>query len=175
MSYRQAAERFSVMQCMNHTVKERQRTWRLLKTTTREDRPRTRFAIQQPFSTANMLRSRWIVNGCIIRRAVNKRLNNARFHARRTLLQKTSQKSKLKWARDHMGWNVRSWQRVHWSDENSYLLNPVDGRVRAWRPINTAFQQEHIVGTTAFGGGGVTVWGSFSLTCKIDLYVLDGI
>jgi hypothetical protein len=27
--------------------------------------------------------------------------------------------------------------------------------------------------TTAFGGGGVTVWGCFSLT-KLDLYVLDG-
>jgi hypothetical protein len=31
-----------------------------------------------------------------------------------------------------------------------------------------------IVGTTAFGGGGFTVWGCFSLNCKIDLYVIDG-
>ena len=73
-----------------------------------------------------------------------------------------------------MGWNVRSWQRVHWSDESRFLLNPVDGHVRVWRQRNTAFQQENIVGTTAFGGGGVTVSGCFSLTCKIDLYVLDG-
>jgi hypothetical protein len=29
-----------------------------------------------------------------------------------------------------------------------------------------------IVGTTAFGG--FTVWGCFSLNCKLDLYVLDG-
>ena len=50
-----------------------------------------------------------------------------------------------------MGWNVRSWQRVHWSDESSLLLNPVDGRLRVWR-------QEYIVGTTAFGGGGVIVY-----------------
>ena len=28
--------------------------------------------------------------------------------------------------------------------------------------------------TTAFGGAGVTVWGCFSLNCKLDLYVLDG-
>jgi hypothetical protein len=42
-----------------------------------------------------------------------------------------------------------------------------------WRPRNTTFQQEHIVGTTAFGGGGFTVWGCFSLNCKIDLYVID--
>ena len=31
------------------------------------------------------------------------------------------------------------------------------------------------MGTTAFGGGGVTVWGCFSLNCKFDLYVLDEI
>ena len=52
-------------------------------------------------------------------------------------------------------------------------LIPVDGRVRVWRQRNTAFQQEHIVGTTAFGSGGNTVWGCFSLSCKLDLYVID--
>ena len=31
-----------------------------------------------------------------------------------------------------------------------------------------------VLGTTAFGVGGVTVWGCFSLNCKLDLYVLDG-
>ena len=30
------------------------------------------------------------------------------------------------------------------------------------------------MGTIAFGGGGVTVWGCFSFDCKLDLYVLDG-
>ena len=30
------------------------------------------------------------------------------------------------------------------------------------------------MGTTLFGGGGFTVWGCFSLNCKLDLYVLDG-
>ena len=63
---------------------------------------------------------------------------------------------------------------MHWSDESRFMLNPVDGRIRVWRQRNTAFLQEHIVGTTAFGGGGFTVWGCFSLNCKLDLYVLDG-
>jgi hypothetical protein len=31
------------------------------------------------------------------------------------------------------------------------------------------------VSTTAFGRGGFTDWGCFSLNCKIDLYVIDGI
>jgi len=79
MSYRQIAERFNVShlvivrlkQCVNQTgsVKERQRTGKPLKTTPREDRLLKRLARQQPFSTANTLRSRWIVNGRISRRS----------------------------------------------------------------------------------------------------------
>ena len=56
----------------------------------------------------------------------------------------------------------------------SFLSNPIDGYVRVSRSRNTTFQQEHIVGTTTFGGGGFTVWWCFSLNCKIDLYVIDG-
>jgi hypothetical protein len=39
--------------------------------------------------------------------------------------------------------------------------------------VCTSFQDNHILGTTAFGGGGVNVWGCFSFDCKLDLYVLD--
>ena len=54
------------------------------------------------------------------------------------------------------------------------MLRPTDGRARVWRQRNTSFQDNHILGTTAFGGRGVTVWGCFSFDCKLDLYVLDG-
>lgn len=188
LSYRQTAERFNVshsvivrlLQRVGETgdVKERHRTGRPVKTTPREDRLLKRLARRDPFSTANTLRNHWIVNGRISRRTVNRRLNNARLHARRPIkrpqLTVRHKTARLQWARDHMGWNVRSWQRVHWSDESRFLLKPVDGRVRVWRPRNTAFHQNHILGTTAFGGGGVTVWGCFSLNCKLDLFVLDG-
>jgi hypothetical protein len=43
-----------------------------------------------------------------------------------------------------------------------------------WCQRNTSFQDNHMLGTTAFGGGGVTVSGCFSFDCKLDLYVLDG-
>jgi transposase len=49
------------------------------------------------------------------------------------------------------------------------LLRPTDGRARVWRQRNTSFQDNHMLGTTAFGGGGVTVWGCFSFDCKLDL------
>jgi len=94
----------------------------------------------------------------------------ARIPIKRPLRHKTA---RLQWTRDHMGWNIRSRQRVHSSDESRCLLNPVNGRIRVWRPKKKVLQQEHIVGTTAFGGGGVTIWGRFSLNCKLDLYVPD--
>ena len=131
---RQTAERFNVIhsvivrlkQRVNQTrsVKERQRTERSLKMTPREDRFLKRFARQQPFSTTNTLQSQWIVNGRISRRTVNRHLNCARFRARRpikrlllTICHKTV---KLQWARDHMGCNIMSWNRVHWSDESRF-------------------------------------------------------
>ena len=55
-----------------------------------------------------------------------------------------------------------------------FLLRPTDGSASVWRQRNTSFQDNHILGTTAFGGGGVSLWGCFSFDCKLDLYVLDG-
>ena len=189
MFYRQTAEWFSVShsiivrmkQRVNHiwSEKERQRTGRPLKTTPRGDIPIKGLGRKQPFSTVNTLRNRLIVNGRISRWTVNIHLNNAWLSAmrpiKRRLLTIRYKTAILQWACNHMGWNIRSWQKVHWSDASRFLLNPVDGRlVRVLRPRNTAFQQEHIVGTTAFGGSGVTVWGCSSLNCTLDLYLLDG-
>ena len=81
--------------------------------------------------------------------------------------------ARFDWSHDHLGWTIHTWRRVHWSDESCFLLRPTDGRARVWCQRNTSFQDNHILGTTAFGGGGVTVWGCFSFDCKLDLYVLD--
>jgi hypothetical protein len=70
---------------------------------------------------------------------------------------------------DHLRWNIRNWQNIHWSDESRFLLRPVDGRMRVWRQINTAYNENNIFPTSAFCSGGVTVWGCFSLRCKLDL------
>jgi transposase len=131
---RQTAERFNVShsvsvrlkQRVNQTgsVKERQRTESSLKMTPREDRLLKRLARQLPFSTTHTLRSQWIVNGRISRRIVNRRLNSTRFRVRkpikRSLLTICHKTARLQWARDHMGWNIRSWKRVDWSDESRF-------------------------------------------------------
>ena len=63
---------------------------------------------------------------------------------------------------------------VHWPDESRSLLCPTVGRAKVWRPRSTSFQENHILGTTAFGGVGVTPCGCFSFDGKLDLNVLDG-
>jgi hypothetical protein len=82
--------------------------------------------------------------------------------------------ARFDWSHDHLRWTICTWWRVHWSDKSRFLLRPTGGRARVWRQRNTSFQDNHILGTTAFGSGGVTVWGYFSFDCKLDLYVLDG-
>ena len=184
MSYIKTAEQFNVShsvivrlkQRLNQTgsVKECQRTRKPLKTTPKEDRLLKRLARQWPFSTANTLRSRWIVNRRISRRTLNRRLTNTKFRANASATDNTPQNNQALMGTWPYGMEyqvVTESALVVWK---LFLLTPVDGRVRLWRPRNTAFLQEHIVCTTAFGGYGVTVWGWFALKCKLDLYVLGG-
>jgi transposase len=110
-------------------VTDHPRTGRPRKTTPREDRLISRRARQWPFSTAGARP--------IKRPQLTLRHRHARFD----------------WSHDHLGWTIRTWRRVHWSDESSFLLRPTDGRARVWRQRNTSFQDNHILGTTAFGGG----------------------
>jgi hypothetical protein len=36
--------------------------------------------------------------------------------------------ARFDWSHDHLGWTIRTWRRVHWSDESRFLLRPTDGR-----------------------------------------------
>ena len=120
------------------------------------------------------LRSRWIVKRRISRRTLNRRLNNTQFRAKASATDNTPQNNQALMGTWPYGLEyqvVAESALVWWK---LFLLTPVDGRVRVWRPRNTVFLQEHIVCATAFGGAGVTAWGWFSLSCKLDFYVLDG-
>ena len=57
---------------------------------------------------------------------------------------------------------------------NLALVGHISTRTVIRRQRNTSFQDNHILGTNAFGCGSVTVWGCFPFDCKLDLYVLDG-
>ena len=54
----------------------------------------------------------------------------------------------------------------------NFLLDTVDGRIWVWQHKNTALHDRDVMGTTAIGGGSVTV--CFSLHCQLILHVLQG-
>lgn len=81
---------------------------------------------------------------------------------------------RLAWCLMRQHHNLRTWRRVHWSDESRFLLNVTDGRCRVWRRRNEAYQQDMIHPTVPFGGGSVMVWGCVSNDCKMDLLTVQG-
>jgi transposase len=177
-SHRRMADHFRVnysiivrlMQRFRQTgnVTDRPRAGRPRKTTPREDRLISRRARQWPFGTAGALRGNLAFGGHISTHTVIRCLHHQGMRARRPIkrpqLTLRHRHARFDGSHDHLGWTIRTWRRVHWSDESRFLLRPTDGRARVWCQRNTSFQDNHILGTTAFGGGGVTVWGYFPLT-----------
>ena len=159
-SHRRVAYHFRVnhsisarlMQRLRQTrnVTDRPRAGRPRNTTPREDRLISRRARQLPFSTAGALRGN-------LARTVIRRLHHqgmrARWPIQRPQLTLRHRHTRFDWSHDHLGWTIRTWRRVHWSDGSRFSLHPTDGRARVWRQRNTSFQDNHILGTTAFGGG----------------------
>ena len=82
--------------------------------------------------------------------------------------------ARLYWCQQRRNWNIRSWRKIHWSDESRFLLHMTDCRVRVWRQRNTAYSQRHIQETVPFGGGSIMVWGCVSHDCKLDLVTVQG-
>jgi hypothetical protein len=41
-------------------------------------------------------------------------------------------------------WNLRTWRKIHWSDESRFLLHETDGRMRVWKHKTTAYTPRNI-------------------------------
>jgi transposase len=130
-------------------VTDRPRAGKPRKTTPREDRLISRRARQRPFSTAGALRGNLAFGGHISTLTVIRRLHHQGMRARRPIkrpqLTLRHRHARFDWSHDQLGWTIRT------------------GRAMVWRQTNTSFQVNHILGTNAFGGGGVTHWRCFFL------------
>jgi transposase len=138
-------------------VTDRPRAGRPRKTTPIEDRLISRRARQRPFSRAGALRGNLAFGDHISTRRVIRRLHHQGMRARRPIkrpqLTLCHRHARFDWSHDHLGWTIRTWRRIHWSDESGVLLRSTDCRVRVRRQRNTSFQDNHILGKTAFGIG----------------------
>ncbi len=74
-----------------------------------------------------------------------------------------NRKWRLQFTQSHQIWTVEDWKNVAWSDESRFLLQYSDGRVRIWRKEHESMDPCCLVSTVQAAGGGVMVWGIFSL------------
>ena len=116
------------------------------KTTPREDRLISRRARQRRCSTAGAIRGNLAFGGHIITCTVIRRLHHQGMRARRPI-KRPQLTLRHRHARFAHGYGSTGLMKV------VCLLRPTDGRARVWRQRNTSFQDNHILGTTAFGGG----------------------
>lgn len=159
-------------------VKDRSRSGRPSVTTQREDRSLGRLVRRNPFAASTCLKQQWLPGRNLSARTVRNRLKAAGLRSRRVIkrpmLDDRHRRDRLAWCRARQNWNLRTWRRIHWSDESRFLLHVTDGRTRVWRHQNTAYTPRNIVPTVPFGGGSVMVWGCISHDCKLDLVTING-
>ena len=107
------------------TVNDRPRSGRPRLTSPREDRLLNRRAKRSPFTSAAKLREHWPPGGRVSVRTVIRRLHNAHLRARRPVkrpyVSPHHLQARLQWANDHLRWNIRNWQNIHWSDESIHF------------------------------------------------------
>jgi IS30 family transposase len=135
-----------------NNVKDLPRSGRPRVTYDRDDRALQRLVRRMPFATSPVLKQHWLPNRCLSTRTVRNHLKSAGLKSRRVikhpLLVDRHQRTRLAWCLARRGWNLRTWRKIHWSDESWFLFHVTDGWIRVWRHKNTAYTP-----TVPYGGG----------------------
>jgi hypothetical protein len=131
---------------------------RFRQTTPREDRLISRRARQRPFSTTGVLRGKLAFGGHISTRTVIRRLHYQGMRARRPIkhpqLTLRHRHARFDWSHDHLGWIIRTWRRVHWSDESRFFVTPYRRSCKGSAPT-----KHFISGQPNFGHNWFWRWG----------------
>ena len=161
-----------------NNVKDLPRSGRPRVTSDRDDRALQRLIRRMPFATSPVLEQHWLPNRRLSTRTIRNRLKSAGLKSKRVikrpLLLDRHRWTRLAWCLARRGWNLRTWRKIHWSDQNRFLLHVTDGRMRVWRHKNTAYSPRNIYPTVLYGGSSVVVWGCISRDCKLDLVTIQG-
>ena len=144
-----------------NNVKDLPRSDRPRLTSDRDDRALQRLVRRMPFATSPVLKQQWLPNRRLSARTVRNHLKSAGLKSRRIikrpLLENRHRRTRLEWCLAWRGLNLRTWRKIHWSDESRFLLHVTDGRTRVCRHKNTAYTPRNIQPTVPYGGGSVMV------------------
>lgn len=109
-------------------------------------------------------------------RTVRRRLGEANLNSRRPvsgpLLTARHKLARLRFARDHVNWNVNDWKKVLFTDETRINLSAPDGRQKVWRRPGERYAQACFSTRVPFGGGSVMFWGGISFDARTELVVV---
>lgn len=122
--------------------------------------------------------SREMFRGRVTAQTVRNRLHAAGLHPRRphigTILTPLHRRNRLAWARRHVRFNQRQWNRVVFSDESRFRLRFADGRERVYRRRGERHAQVCVREVDRFGGGSMMVCRAFCADGRSALVVVRG-
>ena len=111
-------------------------------------------------------------NKTTIARALHKSGLYGRVARRKPLLKENHKKSRLQFARSHVGDTANMWKKVLWSDETKIF--GLNAKRYVWRKTNTAHHPEHTIPTVKYGGSSIMLWGCFSSAGTGKMVKVDG-
>jgi hypothetical protein len=131
-----------------NNVKDLPKSGRPRVTSGRDDRALQRLVRRMPFGISPVLKQHWLPNRPLSTRTARNRLESAGLKSRRIikrpLLADRHRRTRLAWYFARRDWNLRTWRKIHWSDESRFLLHITDDRMRVWRNKNTTYTpKEH--------------------------------
>jgi hypothetical protein len=131
-----------------NNVKDLSRSGRPRLTSDRDERVLQRLVRRMPFATSLVLKQHWVSNRRVSTKTVRNHLKSAGLKSRRVikrpLLVTRHRRTRLAWCLARRGLNLKTWRKIHWSDESRFLLHVTDGRMRVCRHKNTAYTPRNI-------------------------------
>ena len=115
-----------------NNVKDLPRSGRPRVTSHRDDRVLQRLVRRMPFATSSLLKQHWLPNRRLSTRTVRNRLKSAILKSRRVikrpLLTDRHRRTRLAWCLAQRGSNLKTWRKIHWSDESGFcFMQPMAG------------------------------------------------
>lgn len=113
----------------------------------------------------------------ISERTVRRRLAEFGIYSRRPAtgpqLLPRHRQDRLRFAREHVNWNLQQWDNVLFTDESRVCLRSPDGRERVYRRRNERFAECTISERVSYQGGSVMVWASISSEARTELLFVE--